>query len=103
MSSDLAAEYETACWQAIAAGRTLTPPYEPTAWISMVHRHGAVEAAKRLLVSGDVQSGFERLVQGGRDELTVERSVLDRRWSSLFDERHREAARWRLRQAGLDV
>jgi len=61
---------------------------------------GAVAAARRLLASGDIQSGFERLIRMGRRDLTVEHAVLDEHWAPLFNESHREAARWRLTQAG---
>jgi len=74
--------------------------YVPTAWISMMRGSGgAVSAARRLLISGDIQSGFERLIRMGRRDLTVEQAVLDDRWAALFSEAHREAARWRLTQA----
>lgn len=65
----------------------------------MMETHGAVEAAKRLLESGDIQSGFERLVTLGRTDLTVEMAVLNPRWGALFGDSHREAAWWRLVQA----
>lgn len=94
--------YEQATWEAIAECRHLTPPYEPTTWIAMVHRWGAVEAARRLLISGDIQDGFRRLVTAGRHDLTVEWSALRPRWNAIFDAPHQEAARWRLRQAGID-
>lgn len=42
----------------------------------MVRRWGAAEAARRLLVNGDIQGGFRRLVQSGKPELTVEWSAL---------------------------
>jgi hypothetical protein len=59
---------------------------------------GATAAARRLLESGDIQSGFERLIRMGHVELTVEHAVLQERWHDLFGERHREAAQWRLQQ-----
>jgi len=75
--------------------------YTPTAWVSMLRQVGAAEAARRLLVSGDLQSGFSRLIELGRPDLTVEWAALGDRWAPLFSERHREAARWRLQQAGI--
>lgn len=60
---------------------------------------GAAAAARRLLASGDIQNGFERLIRMGRGDLTVEYAALQPQWSELFDERHREAAQWRLHQA----
>ena len=55
-------------------------------------------AAQRLLLSGDVQSGFEKLISMGRADLTVEQAVLEERWAELFTDAERAAARWRLEQ-----
>jgi hypothetical protein len=65
----------------------------------MMRQMGAVEAAKWLLVSGDVQTGFHRLVSMGRIDLTVEFAVLNPKWDRIFDVRYREPAWWRLQQA----
>jgi len=94
----LAGDFEEACERATAESEALG--YSPAAWKTMMRRWGAVEAAKRLLISGDVQDGFERLVKMGRVDLTLESAVLDPAWDDLFglDPRYREAARWRLRQ-----
>jgi hypothetical protein len=93
-------EFDAACAAAVQECRALG--YEPTIWISMSEQYGSAEAARRLLVSGDIQTGFERLIQLGRPDLTIERAVLAHRWDPIFSERHRDAARWRLRQAGVD-
>lgn len=93
--------YERACWDAIKECRRFG--YDPTTWVSMIHRSGAASAAQQLLVSGDIQPGFYRLIQEGRPDLTVEWSALLPRWQRLFREPHREAARWRLRQAGVEL
>jgi hypothetical protein len=56
--------------------------------IGMMHGPGgAVAAARRLLTSSDVQSGFERLIPHGRADLTVEQAVLDDRWAELSQTR----------------
>ncbi|BCY08337.1 hypothetical protein [Actinoplanes sp. L3-i22] len=68
----------------------------------MIANLHAAEAARRLVVSGDIQAGFGRLVEAGRPELTIEWEILNSRWDPLFSEQHREAARWRLRQAGVE-
>lgn len=65
----------------------------------MVERHAAVEAAERLLVSGDIQTGLLRLLRLGRVDLTVEQAVLDPRWAELFYDQDRQLAQWRLDQA----
>jgi hypothetical protein len=91
-------EFQHACEVAVDECRALG--YIPTAWISMMHGPGgAVVAARRLMESGDIQSGFERLIGMGRQDLTVEHAVLDEHWAELFSDAHREAARWRLEQA----
>ena len=89
-------EFARACDAAIAECHKLG--YVPKAWMEMVERHGAVEAAKRLLVSGDIQSGLLRLLLLGRVDLTVEHAVLDPRWADLFDDQDRQLAQWRLDQ-----
>lgn len=91
-------EFHRACEIAVDECRELG--YVPTAWMGMMARPGgATEAARRLLVNGEIQSGFERLIRMGRADLTVEHAALQDKWRDLFDERHREAARWRLEQA----
>lgn len=96
-------DYQHECWTAIEECRSLTPPYHPTAWIAMVQRWGAAEAARRVVSRGDIHEGFQRLIDAGRPDLTVEWSMLSPRWRGLFDAGHRDAAQWRLRQAGVDV
>lgn len=90
-------DFDRACWDAIAQCKDFG--YTPTAWMVMIREQGAVAAAKRLLGTGDIQPGFERLVREGRLDLTIEAAILNPRWASLFNERHREAAHWRLDQA----
>lgn len=93
-------EFHAACVAAVDECRRLG--YVPTAWIGMMNGPGgATAAARRLLASGDIQSGFERLIRMGRKDLTVEHAVLNDRWSALFDDGHRDAARWRLQQAHM--
>ena len=92
-------DFEKECWAAVEECRAFDPPYIPTIWIEMMKSHGAAPAARRLLESGDIQSGFERLVREGRQDLTVEMAVLHPRWDGLFGKSHREAAWWRLSQA----
>ena len=49
-----------------------------------------LEAARRLVVSGDIQTGFGRLVQAGRPELTISWQILDARWDELLIGSHRQ-------------
>jgi hypothetical protein len=90
-------DFENECWIAVAKCKALG--YPPNIWISMMRNMGAVNAARQLLISGDVQEGFHRLVRMGRIDLTIEFAALNSKWDSLFDVRHREAAWWRLEQA----
>lgn len=94
--------YERASWAAIEECKHLSRRYDPAIWIGMVRQSGAVAAAKQLLVSGDIQYGFRRLIEEGRPDLTVEWSVLLPRWRQLFSDQYRDAARWRLQQAGVE-
>jgi hypothetical protein len=100
--ASLEAEFKVACDAAIDACRRLSPPNRPTVWIGMIANLGAAEAARRLVVSGDIQTGFGRLVQAERPELTIEWEILSLQWDPLFSDQHREAARWRLGQAGIE-
>lgn len=90
-------EFQRACEVAVRECRRLG--YVPSAWISMMQSHGAVVAAKRLLVSGDLQPGLLRLLRLSRPDLTIEHAVLEPRWADLFDDQDRELAEWRLTQA----
>ena len=92
-------EFEKASLETVDECRKLG--YNPTRWVDMIRRYGAVEAARRLVVCADIQSGFTELVERNRADLTIESAVLSPRWSLLFGPDVREAARWRLAQAGF--
>lgn len=64
------AAYEQATWDAIDECKHLTPPYHLSVWIGMVRQRGAANAARHLLVNGDIQEGFRCLVDAGRPDLT---------------------------------
>jgi hypothetical protein len=100
---ELEEQFDIACREAIAACRQLARPYIPTAWIGMINDLGAVEAARQLVISADIQPGFTRLIEEGRADLTVEWAVLNDRWEMLFDDDVKEAARWRLLRAGVEL
>jgi hypothetical protein len=98
-NTDLEREFDEACREAIAECRRLDPPYNPTVWERMVRELGGVEAARRLLVTSAIQSGFERLIREGRPDLSIEFAALNPKWGRLFNEEHRRAAWWRLERA----
>ncbi|WP_435609884.1 hypothetical protein [Pseudomonas knackmussii] len=65
----------------------------------MLDNHGAVGAAKRLIWLEPREarkSGFERMVEMRRMDLTVEQAMLDSRFSGLFGADELVIARWRL-------
>ena len=94
---ELQREFELSCEETIQKCRSLG--YAPTVWIRMIQTHGAVETARRLVLSGDFQDGFLKLLSLGRPDLTVENAILDERWRDLFTDEERKVARWRLDNA----
>lgn len=87
-------EFTLACKRAMAECRTIG--YSPTIWNRMVEEHGAVETARRLIKSSEMQDGLRRLIRLNRVDLSVECAVLDERWRDLFTDEEREAAQWHL-------
>lgn len=71
--------------------------YHPTAFIRMRDQWGTREAMKRLVVSGEIQSGFRRLEDLNLLEWSIEAGVL--KFPALFDKGIREAAQWRIDEA----
>lgn len=95
--AELEAEFERVCAIAVEECRQLTPPYYPGDWVRMSRQMGAVRAAQRLVSSGDMHSGFLRLLRIPREDLTIEHAVREERWRPLFSDHDRENAAWRLR------
>lgn len=93
----LRAEFARAIEEAIQECNRIK--YNPTIWERMNRQHGPVEAAIKLVTSGDFQTGLKRLLAENRPELTVESHVLQPRFSALFDSRLKELAQWRLDNA----
>lgn len=71
--------------------------YHPTTFIGMRERHQTLEAISRLVTSGDIQTGFKRLVGLGLKDWTIEAAVV--KFPDEFSRDVREAAEWRLAQA----
>ena len=68
--------------------------YYPTRFKQMVETHGGLGAAQLLLAGDAPSSGFERLWEEGRLDLSVEALVLRTPWTTLFVEAElREAER----------
>jgi hypothetical protein len=77
--------------------------YNATYFLQMLHRHGGLETARRLLWAREVSSGFTTLWECGRLDLSVEAQVLRHEFASLFSEEEREIARKRLAQYGYTL
>ncbi|QGZ35653.1 phospholipase D family protein [Stappia indica] len=81
---------------------TMSFGYKPTTFRRMVADHGGVEAARRL-IRGTATSGFEKLWENGRLDISVEALILRPEWHSLFTDEDREIARKRLKQYNFQV
>jgi hypothetical protein len=68
-----------------------------------VEKRGGVETARRLLGRPDVSSGFVKLHQAGRLDLTMEYLILRREFTQLFTFEERGIARQRLIDHGMGV
>ena len=76
--------------------------YYPTYFLQMVSNDGGLSAAKRLLNSNDTSSGFVRLWEEERLDLSVEALALQEPWSELFTDSELDAARHRLKELGYN-
>ena len=74
--------------------------YNPTVFIGMRRQHGTIEAIERLVLSGDIQSGFKRLRQLDLLDWTIEAAVT--KFPHEFSRHARECAEWRLQQVTKD-
>ena len=83
-------------WNTVRTARELG--YPPITFERMLRDHSPVTVAKRLIASGDIQSGFKELVKLGRKDLTLESIMLEAEFRSLFSRGEIEAAEWRLGQ-----
>jgi hypothetical protein len=70
--------------------------YNPTLFLSLVSKHGPVEACRQVIMGAKIPDGFIRLLELKRLELTAEATVLRGRWQALFSEAVLEQARRRL-------
>ena len=72
--------------------------YHPTVFQNMRRLHGTVGAIEKLVISGDIQSGFRRLKELDLLQWTIEQAVLN--FPEDFPNPEvRQAAQWRLDQA----
>lgn len=91
MSSDLETFIEESIERSKAKG------YFPRTFIQMRERWGTKRAIERLVISGDIQSGFRRLKELDLLDWSIEAAVLN--FPDHFSKSVREAAEFRLKQA----
>jgi hypothetical protein len=77
--------------------------YTATYYLEMLHQHGGLETAHRLLASSSISDGFTALWERKRLDLTVENVVLQPRFRSLFTEEELDTARQRLQAYGYEA
>ena len=77
--------------------------YKASYFLQMVETYGGLSAARKLLATTRPSEGFTALWERGRLDLTVEATVLDPRFASLFSDDELDAARERLKQYGCHV
>jgi|BarGraIncu00222A_1022003.scaffolds.fasta_scaffold147126_2 hypothetical protein len=73
---------------------TLAAGYPATRFRQMRKELGTLETIKKLVISGDVQSGFVELKRLGLLQWSLEEAVL--RYKPLFSREHVDAAGFRL-------
>ena len=69
--------------------------YRPTELMDTIRRHKLKPAIEKLVCSGDIQSGLERLHQLGLLHLSIESAVL--KFHKEFSEEARKCAEFRIR------
>jgi hypothetical protein len=75
--------------------------YRASRFLDMVLTRGAVETAK-VLATETPSEGYVRLWECGRLDLTVEKQVLDEKYSQLFTTEEKDKAKARLEAYGYD-
>ena len=77
--------------------------YHATYFLQMLHEHGGLQTARRLLASGNATQGFTTLWECGRLDLSVETQILRAEFAPLFTPEEREIARNRLADYGYEA
>jgi hypothetical protein len=96
----LAIEFEREMYRGVRSLAALG--YHATRFERMLHDHGGVEAARRL-VNGTISEGLRTLQRMDRLDMSVELWALFDRYQTLFDVATRDKARRKLRQLGVNV
>ncbi|MEJ6500987.1 MAG: hypothetical protein QNL16_00465 [Rhodobacterales bacterium] len=72
--------------------------YVANEFAAMLETSGGVQTAKKLVRSGEIQSGLLRLRDLGRLDLATEAVMLRPEFKELFNKDHLDAASWHLDQ-----
>ena len=99
MQGDLESEFHDAM-VAIYNSAKVDCRYNATRFLQMLSNKGAVQTARDLLSTDDVQYGFTELWECGRLDLTVEAHVLKPEFRGLFTEAELRRAYQRLEALG---
>ena len=94
--SKLAQEFSARLHAAILECHRLA--YHPTRFEQMLQSTDAVSLAKKLVASGDLQDGLRSIKSLNRIDLSMEQIMLEPQFKTLFDDKERAAASWRLSQ-----
>ena len=97
--NNLADRFEAELLQTVQEAKAIG--YSPTVFERMLNDYGGVSTAKKLIVSGDVQYGFDRLAKLGRLDISMERKMLKPEYKSLFTPDELKAAEWRLSRVAV--
>ena len=73
--------------------------YNPSRLWKMINDYGAVNAARKAIRSPNAIRGLEKPLKCGREDLTVEKLVLEERFALLFCDQLREKAKENLERA----
>lgn len=79
---------------------TLKFGYNPTYFLKMLSEKGGYLTAKELIKSDNLQSGFTKLWEEGRLDLSVEAHVIKLEYSELFTDAERQTCIKRLEDYG---
>lgn len=77
--------------------------YNPKLYIHMIEDKGAVAAAKALINNPKVSSGFEKLWEKNRLDLSLEVAVINEEFRTLFTAEEIEICRSRLEGCGYKI
>lgn len=77
--------------------------YTPTIYIRMISQYGAIKAVKQLVLKDDNTTGFTKLWQFHRLDLTCEAKVINPKYAHLFTIDEINKCREKLKKLGYDI